>query len=107
VPGLADRVTAVIPGLGLFAACPEEQLYRLVARTPERLSLATLATLCDILRCASADLIEPVITAGAGPRAGSAQPGPLSRPGQLRRRSSRKCHVLQAEPKSVLSQSAH
>jgi DNA-binding Xre family transcriptional regulator len=29
-----------------------EQVYRLVARTPQRLSLATLAALCDILDCA-------------------------------------------------------
>ena len=36
-----------------------EQVYRLVARVPERLSLATLAALCDILSCTPADLIEP------------------------------------------------
>jgi len=61
-----------------------EQVYRLVARTPERLSLATLAALCDILRCAPGDLVEPVATAGAGPRAGAAQPGPLPRPVRAR-----------------------
>jgi DNA-binding Xre family transcriptional regulator len=42
-----------------------EQVYRLVARTPERLSLATLAALCDILGCGPGDLVEPV--AGARP----------------------------------------
>jgi len=36
-----------------------EQVYRLVARTPERLSLATLAALCDILGCVPGDLVEP------------------------------------------------
>lgn len=36
-----------------------EQVYRLVARVPERLSLTTLAALCDILSCTPADLIEP------------------------------------------------
>jgi DNA-binding Xre family transcriptional regulator len=36
-----------------------EQVYRLVARTPERLSLATLAALCDILECTPGDLVEP------------------------------------------------
>lgn len=36
-----------------------EQVYRLVAQVPERLSLATLAALCDILDCGPADLIEP------------------------------------------------
>jgi DNA-binding Xre family transcriptional regulator len=37
-----------------------EQVYRLVARTPERLSLTTLAALCDILEVSPAELIEPV-----------------------------------------------
>ena len=37
-----------------------EQVYRLVTRTPERLSLATLAALCDILGCGPGELIEPV-----------------------------------------------
>src|ERR1039457_5390872 len=37
-----------------------EQVYRLVARTPARLSLATLAALCDILGCGPGDLVEPV-----------------------------------------------
>jgi len=37
-----------------------EQVYRLVARVPERLSLTTLAVLCDILECNPSDLIEPV-----------------------------------------------
>lgn len=37
-----------------------EQVYRLVARVPERLNLKTLAALCDILDCEPGDLIEPV-----------------------------------------------
>ena len=36
-----------------------EQVYRLVARVPERLSLTTLAALCDILSCGPSELIEP------------------------------------------------
>ena len=36
-----------------------EQVYRLVARVPERLSLTTLAALCDILACTPSELIEP------------------------------------------------
>ncbi len=36
-----------------------EQVYRLVAKVPERLSLTTLAALCDILGCTPGDLIEP------------------------------------------------
>ena len=37
-----------------------EQVYRLVTRVPERLSLQTLAVLCDILDCQPGDLVEPV-----------------------------------------------
>jgi DNA-binding Xre family transcriptional regulator len=47
-PLLAER------GIHLSAA----QTYRLVAHTPERLSLDVLAALCDILACTPADLIE-------------------------------------------------
>jgi DNA-binding Xre family transcriptional regulator len=36
------------------------QVYRLVVHTPERLSLGTLAALCDILECSPNDLIELV-----------------------------------------------
>lgn len=35
-----------------------EQVYRLVTGVPERLNLATLAALCDILGCQPGDLIE-------------------------------------------------
>lgn len=44
-----------------------EQVYRLVAGVPERLSLATLAALCDILDCGPGDLIEPVRRAARKP----------------------------------------
>ena len=37
-----------------------EQVYRLVARVPERLSLTTLAALCDIFDVAAGELIEAV-----------------------------------------------
>lgn len=57
-----------------------EQVYRLVARVPERLSLQTLAALCDILECSPAELIEPVREASKpartlenGPAPGRAQ----------------------------------
>jgi DNA-binding Xre family transcriptional regulator len=36
-----------------------EQVYRLVTGTPERLNLAVLVALCDILGCRADDLIEP------------------------------------------------
>jgi DNA-binding Xre family transcriptional regulator len=59
-----------------------EQVYRLVTQTPERLSLVTLAALCDILGCRPGDLVEPV-AAAAGPRA-APEPGPLPRPRRAR-----------------------
>jgi DNA-binding Xre family transcriptional regulator len=34
------------------------QVYRLVAKVPERLTLRTLAALCDIFSCTPDDLIE-------------------------------------------------
>jgi DNA-binding Xre family transcriptional regulator len=36
-----------------------EQVYRLAAKVPQRLSLQTLAALCDIFDCGPGDLIEP------------------------------------------------
>lgn len=47
-PLLAER------GVVLSAA----QVYRLVAKVPERLSLRTLAALCDIFDCTPNDLVE-------------------------------------------------
>ncbi|MRH92344.1 helix-turn-helix domain-containing protein [Nocardia sp. SYP-A9097] len=35
-----------------------EQIYRLVAQPPQRLSMDVLAALCDILGCGPGDLIE-------------------------------------------------
>ena len=71
-PLLADRGVAL----------SREQVYRLVAQTPERLSLVTLAALCDILGCQPGDLIEPV-AAAAKPRV-PRDPGPLPRPRRAR-----------------------
>lgn len=62
-----------------------EQVYRLVTKTPERLSLVTLAALCDILGCQPGDLIEP-----AAPVPGRAgKPAALPEPAQLRPRRAR------------------
>jgi len=60
-----------------------EQIYRLVTGTPERLSLATLATLCDILGCGPGDIIEPVVSPGASRSRAQA---PEQRPRLLRAR---------------------
>jgi DNA-binding Xre family transcriptional regulator len=58
-------------------ALSREQVYRLVTGVPERLSLATLAALCDILGCGPGDLVEPVtMTAAAGGQAAPASPLP-------------------------------
>ena len=48
VPLLAER------GVNLS----REQVYRLVTQPPQRLSMDTLAALCDILACTPNDLIE-------------------------------------------------
>jgi len=60
-------------------ALSREQVYRLVTGTPERLSLTTLAALCDILGCEPGDLVEPVTSGPAGPvrpRRARVLPGP-------------------------------
>ena len=59
-----------------------EQVYRLVARTPERLSLATLAALCDILGCVPGDLVEPVTAAQPVARSRELSPAAAARAGQ-------------------------
>jgi DNA-binding Xre family transcriptional regulator len=71
-----------------------EQVYRLVVGTPERLSLRTLAALCDILGCTPADLVEPTVdtqrtsrraTGGASAAVASAPSAPpLGRPVRAR-----------------------
>jgi DNA-binding Xre family transcriptional regulator len=60
-----------------------EQVYRLVTGVPERLSLATLAVLCDILGCQPGDLIE-VVTAPASRKAAPASAARLPRPVRAR-----------------------
>ena len=65
----------------------KEQVWRLVTGTPERLSLATLAALCDILDCGPGDLVEPVAGDGAGGRAAgpaAADSRPVPRPVRAR-----------------------
>src|SRR5262249_55354511 len=61
-----------------------EQVYRLVAGTPQRLSLDVLAALCDILGCTPADLIVVEVTNTHGPREAA---GPASRVRPLARRT--------------------
>lgn len=60
-----------------------EQVYRLVTGVPQRLSLATLAALCDILDCQPGDLIE-LHTHVAAKRATTAAPAQRPRPRRAR-----------------------
>lgn len=61
-----------------------EQVYRLVTGIPERLSLDTLAALCDILGCVPGDLVEPVTAAAAARRPGPQPQDPPPRPVRAR-----------------------
>ena len=61
-----------------------EQVWRLVTGVPERLSLATLAALCDILGCGPGDLVEPVAGGRAAGPAATADSGPLPQPVRAR-----------------------
>jgi len=61
-----------------------EQVYRLVAQVPERLSLRTLAALCDILGATPQDLIEPYRGKPAGTQQRTASSDSLPRPTRAR-----------------------
>lgn len=82
---MADRDMYATTQLGPLLAergitLSREQVYRLVTGIPERLSLATLAALCDILGCQPGDLIEVVQAPAAGkpaPAAPAARPRPV------------------------------
>ncbi|WP_040783849.1 helix-turn-helix domain-containing protein [Rhodococcus ruber] len=78
VPLLADR------GIHLS----REQVYRLVTAPPQRLSMDTLAALCDILACTPNDLIEVDVVNTPVARTG----GPAERivPPQARRTTIRR-----------------
>jgi DNA-binding Xre family transcriptional regulator len=80
VPLLAER------GVSLS----REQVFRLVTQAPQRLSMDTLAALCDILGCSPNDLIEVEVVSqqvrkAAGDRGAAAPPvrrTTIRRPGQ-------------------------
>jgi DNA-binding Xre family transcriptional regulator len=80
VPMLHDR------GTGLSAS----QVHRLVAGTPERLSLQVLSALCDILACTPADLVA-ITAENAGVRTTAAGdlPAPAAAVAKLRPRPAR------------------
>ncbi len=64
-----------------------EQVFRLVTRPPQRLSMDTLAALCDILGCTPNDLIEvEAVNAQASKAVGdSGHPAPQARRTTIRR----------------------
>jgi DNA-binding Xre family transcriptional regulator len=64
-----------------------EQVFRLVTRPPQRLSMDVLAALCDILDCTPNDLIEvQVVKSGVKKAASSgARPAPPMRRTTIRR----------------------
>jgi DNA-binding Xre family transcriptional regulator len=79
----ATQLRALLAERGIVLS--REQVWRLITGVPERLSLATLAALCDILDCGPGDLIEPVAGAGGRAAAGpAADSGPLPRPVRAR-----------------------
>ncbi|MFF0524403.1 helix-turn-helix domain-containing protein [Actinomadura nitritigenes] len=77
VPLLAER------GIHLS----REQVFRLVTQPPQRLSMDTLAALCDILDCTPNELIEvEVVNAPERKTAGdTVRPMPKARRTQIRR----------------------
>ncbi|QGG94940.1 helix-turn-helix domain-containing protein [Actinomarinicola tropica] len=52
-----------------------EQVYRLVTGEPQRLSMDTLAALCDILDCTPNDLMEVVLESRQVRKTGTANAG--------------------------------
>src|SRR6476660_3983880 len=76
-PRLAER------GINLS----REQVFRLVTQPPQRLSMDTLAALCDILDCQPNDLIEvQVVNERVRKAAGETKmPGPKARRTVIRR----------------------
>lgn len=76
VPLLAER------GIHLS----REQVYRLVTQPPQRLSMDTLAALCDILECTPNDLIEiNAVNAQLAKAVGDDHPAPQARRTTIRR----------------------
>jgi DNA-binding Xre family transcriptional regulator len=64
-----------------------EQVFRLVTQPPQRLSMDTLAALCDILACTPNDLIEiEAVNAEVRKAAGASRgPGPAVRRTSIRK----------------------
>lgn len=57
-----------------------EQVFRLVTQPPQRLSMDTLAALCDILGCLPNDLIEVQVVADTARKAAAGAKAPSGAP---------------------------
>ena len=53
-----------------------EHVYRLVARTPQRLNMDVLAALCEILDCEPNDLLIPTVVEDKPARTAGGETGP-------------------------------
>ncbi|NDL57849.1 helix-turn-helix domain-containing protein [Phytoactinopolyspora mesophila] len=84
--GMFQTTDLIAPLAERGAKLSREQVYRLVTGTPERLNLAVLAALCDILDCSVGDLIEPRTSATPTSAKTSSSPEP---PERLRPRRAR------------------
>lgn len=89
--GYRWHLRAVMAARGMFATTElgpllaqrgvvlsREQVYRLVAGTPERLNLTTLAALCDILEVTPADLLEVTVENRRLPKAATSSAPPAT-----------------------------
>lgn len=76
IPHLRER------GINLSNA----QVYRLVTGKPERINLAVLIALCDIMGCRQDELLEPIVVSKAQRRRASGTTGSdkLPPPGKAR-----------------------
>jgi DNA-binding Xre family transcriptional regulator len=72
--GMFVTTDLVAPLAARGVSLSREQVYRLVVGTTERLNLATLAALCDILGVTPADLIEVVVEPRRVKKIGTAPP---------------------------------
>jgi DNA-binding Xre family transcriptional regulator len=97
--GYQWNLRALMAGRGMFATSDlvpllaergihlsREQVYRLVTAPPQRLSMDTLAALCDILGVTPGDLIEiQAVNVQVAKTAGQARPAPAARRTVVRR----------------------
>jgi DNA-binding Xre family transcriptional regulator len=92
---MADRELYQTTDLGPLLAergisLSREQVFRLVTRPPQRLSMDVLAALCDILQCTPNDLIEVEVVKATANKVGRAGARPVP---PVRRTTVRRPHT--------------